>query len=402
MDDEIMEYIRIDRKGPGSQHNTGREVDVAAALLRLFFVFLMLLYTTACGGGKQGFVTIPEARPPAGTLETVADMDINPGNVAGARNGRLFASVHPFRRAQYQLIEITGPKNNYKPFPNTFWHREPNDDNHPNVLIACLGVALDSKARLWVIDNGNHPSKAYPPKLVAFDIITGKPVFRYVFDEVTAPPGSFPQDLAVDEENGFVFIADIGGVTGPGIIVVDTIRKDAWRYVGHESFYAEDEDLFVEGRTLDALDPDGTRKPARIGLNPITLSADKETLYYGAMNGLSWYSMPAELLRLTAPPDVLYAKIEKAGPKPVSDGAATDAAGNHYFTNLGGNAITVLSRYGVLMDVARDPRLLWPDNISIGDDGALYIAVNQLHRAPFFNNGEDKGEPPYRIMRLWP
>jgi hypothetical protein len=366
------------------------------------FLGFFLFSTSSCGRAQKGFVVSPQTRPAAGSLETVAELDINPGNVAGSRNGRLFASVHPFRRAAVQLIEITGPKNEYVPYPNVFWHREPNDDNHPNVLISCLGVVLDSKDRLWVIDNGNHPEKAYPPKLVAFDINTGKPVFRYVFDKIMAPPGSFPQDIAVDEENDFVYVADIGGAVGPGIIVVDIIRKDAWRYVGHESFFAEETDLFVEGRVLDALDPDGSRQPARIGLNPITLSADKETLYYGAMNGLSWYSMPAKLLRMTAPPDVLYAKIKKVGPKPVSDGAATDRRGNHYFTNLGGNAITILSSFGVLMDLVRDPRLLWPDNISIGDDGALYIAVNQLHRAPFFNAGEDKGEPPYRIMRVWP
>jgi hypothetical protein len=31
----------------------------------------------------------------------------------------------------------------------------------------------------------------------------------------------------------------------------------------------------------------------------------------------------------------------------------------------------------------------------------LYIAVNQLHRAPALNGGVEGGQPPYRIMRVY-
>jgi sugar lactone lactonase YvrE len=136
-------------------------------------------------------------------------------------------------------------------------------------------------------------------------------------------------------------------------------------------------------------------------LNPITLSADGETLYFGAMNGETWYRVPARLLREGADDATIAAAIARSGPKPVSDGAATDAAGNHYFTNLGQNAISVLSPDGRLETLVVDDRLLWPDSLHFGEPGWLYIAVNQLHRAPPLNVGVEGAEPPFRIMRVY-
>ena len=157
----------------------------------------------------------------------------------------------------------------------------------------------------------------------------------------------------------------------------------------------------VEGRVIGLRGADGKVKPARIAVNPITLSADGETLYFGAMNGKTWYQVPARLLREGADDATIAAAIAKAGPKPVSDGAATDAAGNHYFTDLGHNAISVLSPDGKLETLVEDDRLLWPDALDFGEPGWLYIAVNQLHRAPPLNGGVDGAELPFRIMRVY-
>ncbi|NNC24923.1 cupin, partial [Salinisphaera sp. USBA-960] len=75
-------------------------------------------------------------------------------------------------------------------------------------------------------------------------------------------------------------------------------------------------------------------KPARVGINPITLSADRETLYFGAMNGTTWYRLPARLLREGADDAAIATAIAPAGPKPISDGVATGADGTHWFTDL--------------------------------------------------------------------
>ena len=335
--------------------------------------------------------------PAVGTLETVAELPINPGNLSVTKDGRVFATVHQFRPADAQLIEITG-RDSYRPWPDAGWNAA--FGSGPDVLNAPLGIQIDDQDRLWIIDNGLG-AEPQPPKLIAYALATGEVVFRHDFPADTGPVGSFLNDLAIDARRGFVYIADVGGSAEPALVVVDLSNNKSRRFSASDALAAEDVDLVVEGRVLGPRDADGKVDPARIAVNPITLSADGETLYFGAMNGTTWYRLPTRPLREGADDETIAAAITKAGQKPVSDGASTDIAGNHYFTDLGNNAITVLRADGSLETLAQDERLLWPDALSFGEPGWLYIAVNQLHRAPALNGGVEGGQPPYRIMRVY-
>lgn len=341
--------------------------------------------------------TVADEQMLPGALESVAELPINPGNLAVTAQGRVFATVHQFRRAEAQLIEITGPVS-YRPWPQGTWNGP--FGSGPEVLNSPLGIAIDRKARLWVVDNGlGEPPQT--PKLLAFDLADGRLAFRYDFPPETGPIGSFLNDLAVDEERGFVYLADVGGSHGPALVTVDLMAGSSRRFSASPALQAEDLDLVVEGRVIGTRGEDGVFKPSRVGVNPITVSADGETLYFGAMNGKTWYRVPTRLLREGASDAVIAAAIAVEGPKPVSDGASTDSEGNHYFTDLGENAITVLRPNGRLETLVQDERLLWPDALSFGEPGWLYIAVNQLHRAPVLNGGVEGAKPPFRIMRVF-
>jgi sugar lactone lactonase YvrE len=341
------------------------------------------------------------ASPRVGQLELVADLDITPGNVTVSRTGRIFASVHGMRRGTAQLIEIFPGENQWKPFPDAAWNAAPGSGD--DVLNTAHGVAIDNEDRLWVIDHGNWMPDGQPvaqPKLVAYDINTGQQVFRMDFDETAAPEGQILQDLAVDGERGFVYVADCGNRAG--ILVVDTKQRRAWRWEGHPSLQAEDIDMVVEGKKLSFRRPDGSLNPARIGVNPITLSADGETVFYGPMTGTKWYSVPAQLLREQASSEQLAEAVKVVGNKPISDGISTDAEGNHFITNLPEDAIDVLDKDGKLTRLVQDKRFLWADNVRFGPESWLYININQLHRASIFTGKpEDGGTPPYQIFRVW-
>ncbi|MGA0850176.1 MAG: L-dopachrome tautomerase-related protein [Chthoniobacterales bacterium] len=341
------------------------------------------------------------AKPRVGQLELVADLDITPGNVTVSRTGRIFASVHGMRRGTAQLIEIFPGENQWKPFPDESWNAAPGSGD--NVLNTAHGVAIDNEDRLWVIDHGNWMPDGQPvaqPKLVAYDINTGREVFRMDFDETAAPEGQILQDLAVDGERGFVYVADCGNRAG--ILVVDTKQRRAWRWEGHPSLQAEDIDMVVEGNKLSFRRPDGSLNPARIGVNPITLSADGETVFYGPMTGTKWYSVPAKLLREQASSEQLAEAVKVVGDKPISDGISTDAEGNHFITNLPEDAIDMLGKDGKLTRLVQDKRFLWADNVRFGPESWLYININQLHRASIFTGKpEDGGTPPYQIFRVW-
>jgi sugar lactone lactonase YvrE len=371
-------------------------------------VALLLLITPAAFTTQKLFLapsnaqtqsTTESTTPKVGQLEVVAELEITPGNVTASRDGRIFASIHGMRRGSAQLIEIKPGRNNWKPFPNAAWNGKPGSGK--NVLNSAHGVAIDSQNRLWVIDHGNWmPDGAEPtrPKLIAFDINTREMVFRYDFPESAI--GTIMQDLAVDDKRGFVYIADCG--SRPAIVVVDINQKTSQRFENHPSLNAENVNLVVEGQKLLFPDAEGNMQDARVPINPITLSADGETLFFGAMNGKTWYSVSAKLFRDRASDKAIGAGIKVVGQKPVSDGVSTDAEGNHFFTNLQDGAIDKLSKDGQLTRLIQDDRLRpWADNVRFGADSWLYIAVNQLHRASIFTGKPDAGKPPYYIMRGW-
>ncbi|HEY1141408.1 MAG TPA: L-dopachrome tautomerase-related protein [Lysobacter sp.] len=337
-----------------------------------------------------------QSPPKVGQVEIVAELDITPGNVTVSKDGRIFASVHGMRRGPVQLIEVTG-RDSYAPFPDAAWNAKPGSGN--DVLNTPHGVVIDGRDRLWVIDHGNWLPDPQPPKLLAFDIASRRLAFRHDFDKTAAPDGQILQDLAVDSDRGFVYVADCG--PDPAIVVVDTNRNVARRFRGHPALQSEDVELVVEGKALLFPGPGGRMGPARVGINPITLSADGETLYFGSMNGTSWYSVPARLFRDGASDAEIGRGIVRVGSKPLSDGAATDAEGNHFITNLPDNGIDLLTKDGKLQPLVRDPRFLWADNAHFGQDSWLYVAINQLHRNPIFTGAEDRGQPPYLIARIW-
>ncbi|MFP5393876.1 MAG: L-dopachrome tautomerase-related protein [Gammaproteobacteria bacterium] len=352
---------------------------------RQFAVSLALALTTTAAMAAMPAT----AAPKVGQLETVAELPIRPGNVTATADGRVFATVHPLGApADVQLIEVTGPKA-YKPWPSAELQgsaAQPSDER----IDSPLGITQDTRGRLWIVDMGTHLNKT---RVWAFDIATGKLAAKIDLPASVAPKGSFVQDLAVDAERGWVYLADIAA---NALIAVQIDGGKINQFKGHPSLQPDPAAIM----RVDGVDTQFGGKPASVGINPLTLSKDGKTLYYGAMNGLKWYAVPTQVLREGSNEDFAKA-VRVAGSKPVSDGAATDDAGNHFFTNLNENAIDWLDTRGKRHTLVRDARLDWPDSVQFGGQSWLYIAVNQLHKTPAFTGGADQGKPPYRIMRVW-
>ena len=47
-----------------------------------------------------------------------------------------------------------------------------------------------------------------------------------------------------------------------------------------------------------------------------------------------------------------------------------------------------------------DPRLLWPDTMSVAAGGYLYVTANQLHRQAKYQGGTDRRQYPYSLFRV--
>ena len=71
-----------------------------------------------------------------------------------------------------------------------------------------------------------------------------------------------------------------------------------------------------------------------------------------------------------------------------ADGLETDDKGRLYLTNYEHDAVLRRLPGGTFEIVAHDPRLLWPDTMSVAD-GYLYVTANQLHRQATHQRGKD-------------
>jgi hypothetical protein len=350
----------------------------------------------AQGSGGQGGAV--------GSVEVAATVNFRPTAVVLNSQGRMFVTNHWFDRKEPQLLEVA-PDGRATPFPTPAWNRGfgAGDD----ALHQPLGMAIDSRDRLWLVDPGLFPPVTdggpvlppQSPRVIGFDTKSGAVVANIKLAADVAPPGVYPQDLAVDERRGFAYLADIGGVRKPALIVVNLDNGRARRFEDHPSMRPELVDLRLEGKALTFPDAQGRIQTARIGINPVTLSADGSTLFFGPMCGLGWYAMPTEGLRSGASDAALGTSIRRIANKPVCNGATTDARGNHYLTNVGDNAIDMIDANGRLTRLAQDDRLIWPDGLFMYR-GWLYTGVNQLNRSALFNAGKEGARPPYLILRI--
>jgi len=50
--------------------------------------------------------------------------------------------------------------------------------------------------------------------------------------------------------------------------------------------------------------------------------------------------------------------------------------------------------------VIADKRLSWPDTMSWGPGGTIYVTASQIQNTPRFNNGKDAHIDPYKLFKV--
>jgi sugar lactone lactonase YvrE len=157
----------------------------------------------------------------------------------------------------------------------------------------------------------------------------------------------------------------------------------------------------VEGETLMGRNADGTTSAFAVASDGIALSPDGKTLYFCPLSSRHLYSVPTDTLRDPALSDHdVASSVKDLGEKGASDGLEADADGAVYAGDYERDSIRKLVAGGQWRTIAHDPRILWPDTMSIGPDGYLYFTANQLHRQPGFHGGKDMRKRPYTLFRI--
>ena len=358
-------------------------------------------------GYSQTQENLPQEKT-VGSIESVASFyGAMPTGVTVSQSRRIFVNFPRWGDdVDYTVAEVKNGET--VAYPNAQINI-PNSSNSSESFISVQSVVVDPQDRLWILDTGSiefGPTSYGGPKLIGVDLKTNRIFKKILFPQDVALTTTYLNDIRFDlrrGEAGIAFITDSSSNGPNGIIVVDLDSGKSWRKLNdHPSTKAEPNFLpLVEGQPVMNRPPDGPPTPLKIGSDGIAISADGERLFYCPLASRRLYSASVDALANEELSDEQVAETvtdegDKGGG---SDGLESDAENRVYLTNYEHNVILQRSPDGMYQTIVHDPRVLWPDTLSVADDGYLYFIANQLHRQPRYQQGKDLREKPYSLFR---
>ena len=349
---------------------------------------------------------------PLGALEPVAYFNgAMPTGVTVSHKGRIFVNFPKWGDdVSFTVAEIR--KGETVAYPDESINQT-NPADQAAALVSVQSVVVDPVDRLWILDTGSplfQPTKYGGPKLVCVDLKTDQVSKKILFPQDVALPTTYLNDIRFDlrrGSEGMAFITDSAQKGSNGIIVVDLASEQSWRRLhDHPSVKPEELQTFlpiVEGRPFLEQQPDGSVKHgASMGSDGIAINADGTRLYYCPLGSRKLYSVDTNALsdQSLKEQEVGATVIDEGDRGGASDGLESDSAGNIYSTNYEHNAILRRSPDKRWETLTHEPRLFWPDTLSLATDGYLYVTANQLHRQARFHKGKDLRRKPYSLFRI--
>lgn len=354
----------------------------------VLFIGLSAAVVDAIYGGGEPFpdqTTTPELKSEA--LEVVANLDYPPGNISVSPEGRIFFTFHPEAKPPVNIAELVNGEPVALALP-------------PDLqLHSVLSLRVDRQNRLWLLDFAEHGTKK--PQLVALDLDNMKTVHQYFFPSDIAGWGSHLNDFQVSQDGNFIYIAEASIFRkNPALIVYDVQKKEARRVLeDHESVTPDKFVPVVDNQKMLIFGVFAIRP----GVDSIALDREEKWLYFAPITDTHMYRVAVKDLRNeNLPAQTLAENVERFARKSMSDGISTDNAGNVYLTDLEHNAINIITPEGKLRTLIQDEKLRWPDGLSFGPDGWLYITNSALHYAIAKPTSYILEKGPYQILRFKP
>jgi sugar lactone lactonase YvrE len=352
---------------------------------------------------------IPQQQP-IGSLEVVARINgAMPTGIAVSSDGRIFINYPRWGdKVEFTVAEVV----NGTPvaFPNPRMNEQGAVDTQKERIVSAQSVVVDPTGSvLWILDTGSvrpNPISYGGPKLIAVDLKTNQITRTIYISKSTLDDKTYLNDVRFQLDlgkSGYAFITDSS--SNGGIIVVDLNSGENWRRLGKTRFTMSDPSFYpvVEAQIMMLRDAGRPAQRFDVGSDGLAISSDGKTLFFRSLTSRHLYSVPIEELTNQSIKDAQLEKMvtdhgQVAG---ASDGMEADREGRIYLTDYEHNAI---HRYNGSMagmeTIVSSPSLIWPDTLSLGDDGFLYFTANQLNRRDVFHQGQDKRIQPYMIFRV--
>lgn len=362
-----------------------------------------------------------------------------PVGIAVSSTGRLFVS---YTRGSYDytLGEVVD-FNNEVPYPdlatnlpvdelNTTFNTIPFGSANSSGLINVQAVYITPQTSnrpetLWVVDTGRATidtttpsgtptqtmvySQPGGPKIIGISLDNNTIYATYTFPPSVHYPDSYMNDIRFDlrPEVNTAYIVDSSDEGRTGFIMLDLATGASWRRLTqHPTTLRVYNDVpSYQGHPFYQRTPGMPLSHQQEGLDGIQITPDGQYIYYSPINSRYLYRVPTASL-LVRDEDTPLAEqqasnnVTNLGQRGAeANGFEGDDTGKIYMCMPENNAIyyydpTDLQAHGFV----RDPRILWPDGATIGEDGYLYMMINQLPYSGMWNNGVGGTDG----LRQWP
>ena len=337
----------------------------------------------------------------APTLERVAEFPHQVTGVTVTEDNRIFVNFPRWTEdSPVSVAEVVDGQ--IKPYPDNNWNSWRNVRRYeldPAAHFVCVqSVVADKRGSLFVLDPA-APAQGFVveggPKLVQIDLKTNKVVKAYPFSLTVAPQGSYLNDVRFSPDGSHAYITD-SGVEG-ALVVLDLQSGQARRVLaGHKTTQVEPEVVVTaDGKPLRR--PDG--RGVEFSADGIALSPDGDWLYWQAIKGKTLYRIETTALEDASVTDeALALKVQRVGENGVADGLLFTRDGRMIVTAPEQNALLVREGDKNPTEwIKDDARLRWPDTLSEGPDGAVYVTTSRIMDMAFFKPDSPAALP----TQLW-
>ncbi len=319
-------------------------------------------------------------------LREVASFDHQVTGVSATPDGRIFVNFPRCTDDAPVSVAEVRPDGTLKPYPDERWNswRNARANEMPveTHFVCVQSIVADTHGSLWVLDAaapGNEKILPGGPKLVRVDLATDTVTQVVAVAEDVALQGTYLNDVRFSPDGTTAYITDSG--TRGAIIVVDLASGHAFRALDSHPSTQIESNVVVEVDGAPLRRPDG-RQPV-FASDGIALSNDGRTLYWQALTGRTLYSIDTATLVSGKTKSEIDAAVVKVGTTAVADGLWISSTNVLYVTSPSDNSVKYWTGTA-LETVVADDRLRWPDTLSEGPDGTMYITASHIQDTYWF------------------
>ncbi len=270
-------------------------------------------------------------------LELVTQSTAMPWNaVALDARGRIFVSSPKWTGGTGPALATIEADGRLAPYPDATWNGWTPGADAARAFVSINAIHREADGSLWIVDTGSPEFGGTPvpngAKLVQVDPREDRVLRVYPFPASAIRAHTYVDDVRIHGRHAYLTDA------GEGAILVLDLDSGAVRRRFDGMAFAQaapDARIVVAGRVLRG--PDG--RPLRVNADPLELSPDGKTFYFGPLSG-PMSRIETRYLDDDHLSDAELARhVRRWFALPPVGGTAMDAAGNLYYTPLADNTL---------------------------------------------------------------